>query len=164
MFNPTSTPIVHKPVLHTQRSSNTIIFVSHSPPLHRAQHIAHAIMSSNPPSNKPLTHSSFSPPTPSSLPANKQHNMSSPGTSNPPDHADSTATPQAAGTTGIPSTNPISLWKRLQQVCGAGPRVDSFGADSFGADSFDEDARVLDVNEDGGDADEDEAALEGGSV
>lgn len=52
------------------------------------------------------------------------------------------------GTTGIPSTKPISLWKKLQQVCGAGARVDSFGADSF-----DEDAMVLN-----------EAALGGGSV
>lgn len=80
-----------------------------------------------------------------------------------PDRADSTATPQAASTTSIARTEPISLWKKVKQVCGAGALVDSFGADSF-----DEDAGVLNVNEDAGGADEDEdgdeAALGGGFV
>lgn len=43
-----------------------------------------------------------------------------------------------AATTGRPSTGPVPLWKKVKQVCGRGPDVDSFEAYSF-----DDDAKAL---------------------
>lgn len=43
-----------------------------------------------------------------------------------------------AATTGVPSMDRVSLWKKFKQICGAEP-----GVDLFDAGSFDDDAKAL---------------------